>query len=334
MSQELGCLSLGDEPPRTTARFRIHPAVNTRDVLAGDGADGFDAAKLGDDRSGGVEVRLAHDADSCAYRYKSSSPSSELRNINCCGNRKNAHMTDQNQLREWVAAKLTAGGRGTASALASFTGLSKFAISRISAIKPGQETRDIKAHELAKIVEFFGENPDGSPISKRDTSSDASAIHTGLVTGAIVGPVRAGSWREVDDLDQRERPTVVLPADPDFPNARVLVFEVEGDSMNDLSPVPLRPGAHVVCLAYPDIARYYPPRDGMVVVVERRRDGGHLREWSVKQVELHEDRVEFHPRSTNPDHKPIVVAMDAFADDGVEIEIIGLVREVLFRLRT
>lgn len=70
-------------------------------------------------------------------------------------------------------------------------------------------------------------------------------------------------------------------------------------------------------------------RDGMVVVVERTRDGGHTREWSIKQVELYEDRIEFCPRSTNPKHKPIVVKRDALADEGVSVEIIGLVRRVI-----
>jgi hypothetical protein len=64
----------------------------------------------------------------------------------------------------------------------------------------------------------------------------------------------------------------------------------------------------------------------MVVVVQRTRDGGHLREWSIKQIEFYEDRIEFHPRSTNSKHKPIVVPHDYQADEGTAIEIIGLLR--------
>lgn len=334
MSEKLRRLTLRDQPAGPTAVLGIHPTIDPSDVLAGDDADGFNAAKLGDHGTGRVEVELTHSANNCANRYNSSILAIENRNIFSCDFRNNGGMLDQNRLRAWVAAKIAEGGRGTSAALAAHVGLSRVQISRLSQTEPGKEARDIKAHELVRIVDFFGEGPDGSPAPGRAAKREASEVHVGFTTGVMVGPVRAGSWREVDELDQRERPQVILPADPDYPNAQVLVFEIEGDSMNDLSPVPLRPGAHVVCLAYRDIERYYPPRDGMVVVIERRRDGGHLREWSVKQVELHDDRVEFHPRSTNKEHKPIVIAMDSTADDGVEVEIIGLVRDVLFRLRT
>lgn len=334
MNQKLSRLRLRNETACPTPILRIHPPVDASDMLPGDDADGFHTAEFGDDRSCGIEMGLAHTADSCADRYIWSIPSIENRNFISCDTRNNAAMMDQNQLRAWVSAKIAERGRGTSAKLAKHVGLTAIQITRISATEPGRETRDIKAHELARIVDFFGEGPDGTPAPGRNYTQEVSSVHDGLVTGALVGAVRAGSWREVDELDQRERPKIVLPADPDFPNAQVLVFEVEGDSMNDLSPVPLRQGAHVVCLAYRDIERYYPPRDGMVVVIERRRGAGHLREWSVKQVELHEDRIEFHPRSTNQEHKPIIIQMDAHADDGVEVEIIGLVRDILFRLRT
>ena len=49
----------------------------------------------------------------------------------------------------------------------------------------------------------------------------------------------------------------------------------------------------------------------------------------MKQIEIHEDRTEFHPRSTNPKHKPIVVQRNFTADDGVEVEVIALVRRVV-----
>ena len=64
----------------------------------------------------------------------------------------------------------------------------------------------------------------------------------------------------------------------------------------------------------------------MVVVVQRLKDGGQTREWSIKQVEFFADRIEFHPRSTNARHKPIVVNHDMFADDGVEVAVIALIR--------
>lgn len=150
-----------------------------------------------------------------------------------------------------------------------------------------------------------------------------------LVPVAIAGTVEAGTFREVDEYDQSERQSIVMPIDDRFPRARQVAFDVSGDSMNDLKPRPILPGDRVISVAYEDVDGEIALRDGMVVVVERTRDGGHTREWSVKQIELYEDRVEFHPRSTNPRHKPILVNRDHHADDGTTVQIIGLVRRIV-----
>lgn len=153
---------------------------------------------------------------------------------------------------------------------------------------------------------------------------------SGLGPVTMAGHVAAGMFREIDDLDQSEPEVMWEPLDRDFPQARRMSFVVDpdGDSMNALKPRPINPGDTLVCVAFEDIADRVKLRDGLVVIVQRTRDGGHTREWSVKQVELYEDRIEFCPRSTNPRHKPIVVKRDAKADEGVAVEIIALVRAV------
>ncbi len=145
----------------------------------------------------------------------------------------------------------------------------------------------------------------------------------------VIGRVEAGAFREVDDMDQSEPVFISLPADDRFPNARQVAFDVSGDSMNNLRPRPILEGDRVVGVSYEDVAHEAVLRDGMVVIVERTRDGGHTREWSVKQVEIYQGRTEFHPRSTNTRHKPIVVERDMFADDGTQVEIIALVRRIV-----
>ena len=84
-----------------------------------------------------------------------------------------------------------------------------------------------------------------------------------------------------------------------------------------------------MAVSFEDIANEVVLRDGMVVVVERSKDGGMTREWSVKQLEIYQDRTEFHPRSTNPRHKPIIINRDYSADDGTQVEIIGLARRII-----
>lgn len=102
--------------------------------------------------------------------------------------------------------------------------------------------------------------------------------------------------------------------------------------MNRLEPHPITPGSRIVAVDYDEIASRSPLRDKLVVVIQRSRNGGQERELSVKQVAWFDDRIEFQPRSSNPKHKPIVVEHDNWEDNGVEVAIVGLVRDIIHRL--
>lgn len=217
--------------------------------------------------------------------------------------------------KKWVIDNLEKPGKSQ-TGLAKALGLHPSAINKVVSGK-----RQLKSHEVAGAASYFGE---AAPGSQEITPSEAK-----WVQARKVGIVAASLFREVDEFDQSEPEEITVPRDENFPNARQLTFEVEGDSMNQLRPRPILPGDTIVATAYEDIAHRVVLRDGMVVVVQRTRDGGHMREWSVKQIEIYEDRTEFHPRSNNPKHKPIVVQRQFDADDGVTVEIIGLVRMVL-----
>lgn len=151
-----------------------------------------------------------------------------------------------------------------------------------------------------------------------------------LIPIRVSGRVKAGEFIAVEDLGDFDEPEIIHDVrDSRFPDARHLSFAVDGDSMDKLKPIPIPDGARVSALAYEDISESLPLRDGMIVVVERTRHGGLEREWSIKQLEIYDDRVEFHPRSSNPRHKPIVVKRDNNADDGVTVEIIAIVRRLV-----
>ncbi|MGV4796163.1 peptidase S24 [Rhizobium sp. F40D2] len=195
--------------------------------------------------------------------------------------------------------------------------------------------RAISKKAAEKYGELFGVKAgwilfgDSSEEGAAPVVSELTLNRLGMVAGRVAGIVEAGTFREVDEFDQSDPVEVMLPRDEKFPNARQLVFDCSGDSMNDLRPRPIFPGDRLVCLSYEDIEHQVELRSGMVVVVERTRDGGHFREWSVKQLELFPDRAEFHPRSTNWKHKPIVIQRDHEADDGVNVQVIALVRRVM-----
>lgn len=192
------------------------------------------------------------------------------------------------------------------------------------------DTENPRGETLPKLAKTLGV----SPMWLRDgidenSQANLSVTSDALISAAVVGRVEAGTFREVDPFDQSEVELVSLPRDPRFPNARQLIFDVSGDSMNDLKPRPILDGDRIVVVSYEDIAHELVLRDGMVVVVERTRDGGQTREWSVKQLEIYQDRTEFHPRSSNPKYKPIVIKRDHEADDGTQVEIIGITRRVI-----
>lgn len=161
----------------------------------------------------------------------------------------------------------------------------------------------------------------------RSEETTVVALRNRLVPVPIVGKVEAGAFREVDDLeDTGEEPELIFEEpDPDFPRARRVAFTVQGDSMNAAVP-PLLDGYRLICVDFEDAD--VPLSDGMTVVVQRTRDGGLTREWSVKEVEMGETEISFCPRSTNPRHKPIVVPIDAEPDDSIVVQVIAIARSV------
>ena len=220
----------------------------------------------------------------------------------------------KNPYIDWIREGLKKPGK-TQSGLASHLGI---AHPQITQLLKGK--RKLKVDEIPRIATYLEMDPPGSEISPSSSK---------WVPARKAGVVAAGLFREVDEFDQSEPEDISVPRDENFPNARQITFEVEGDSMNELRPRPILPGDTIVCTAYEDIAHRVVLRDGMVVVVQRERDGGQMREWSVKQIEIYEDRTEFHPRSSNPKHKPIVVNRQFDADDGVNVEVIAVVRMVM-----
>ena len=182
----------------------------------------------------------------------------------------------------------------------------------------GSEASDTAAIEVAVSSPAAGITGDLAVVPARK-----------MVLAAYGGVVDAGSFRPGDEFeDDPDRPKVFEPSDPDYPRARVVTFDVMGDSMNDLKPRPILSGDRIICLDFESLGNRVELREGMVVVVEQTLNSGQLRERSVKQVEIYRDRHEFCPRSTNPKHKPIVVMDDTQADDGREVHVLAWVRSV------
>jgi lambda repressor-like predicted transcriptional regulator len=140
------------------------------------------------------------------------------------------------------------------------------------------------------------------------------------------GPVAAGVFLRSPAFDDDLGEVISAPRDPEYPFARQAAYRVEGDSMNEAKPRPIRDGDFIICVAWDDLG--IPERDGLLVVVQQTINGGQLRERSVKALRLYSDRREFVPMSSNPSHEPIVIPRDDDPDDGREVRILALVRYV------
>jgi SOS-response transcriptional repressor LexA len=142
----------------------------------------------------------------------------------------------------------------------------------------------------------------------------------------VDGSVQAGAFLALEVFDDDLGEVVSAPRDPVFPFAKQRAYRVKGDSMNQARPKPMNDGDYIICAAWEDLD--LEPKDGLNVVVQQTTADGQLRERSVKEIRVFPDRTEFHPRSSNPAYKPIVVKKDYHTDDGKEVTILALVRFV------
>ena len=125
----------------------------------------------------------------------------------------------QNEIRIWMQEELAKRPHGTKGRLAKFLGVRADAITRMANLDPKKETREIKAHEIDMLRQFFDEV---------ESATDEPQLNSSVVT--IVGYVGAGAEVEEDfeqvpegGLEQIEVP-FPLPDD-------MVAFEVRGESM-------------------------------------------------------------------------------------------------------
>jgi SOS-response transcriptional repressor LexA len=151
---------------------------------------------------------------------------------------------------------------------------------------------------------------------------------------AFAGFVQAGQFLAVDEYFQQDGypvPEFVLTVQG-YGRVRQYAYQARGDSMTEAG---IRDGMWVVAADAADfIDAYGDLETGDLVVVERTRHQGAERELTVKEIRFYRNRYELHPRSTNEEHKPIIVPHDPKADpDAIEIKIVGVVLTAYADLR-
>ena len=158
-------------------------------------------------------------------------------------------------------------------------------------------------------------------------SSDSSPLPEGpipLISGfkslPVLGNVQAGHWL---DQDEQQTPTselqhidvpLVAPYDAD----KHYLLKVIGDSMNKVIPN----GYYVVCVSTNGDCSIK-PSVGDVVVVERTRFNGQMREVTIKRFAHIGARDVLVPESHDPKFKPVYPDEDKEA--GTEVKIVAKV---------
>ncbi|MCJ2129193.1 helix-turn-helix domain-containing protein [Methylobacterium sp. E-045] len=215
----------------------------------------------------------------------------------------------------------------------------KLGMSKGGYVKVEDSDRGLKADRIAKAAEVLGVAPSeiiegGDAVAPADgparepPPSQATPAGRGFSFKKVTGTLSAGIFKDVeihgDELDE----VVSAPPSTKYPWARQFAWCVEGDSMDQASPKPITDGDYVIGLSYEDIEGAVTLRSGLNVVVRQTLDNGQSYEETVKELVLNETTAEFHPRSSNPKHKPIIVKRDLTADDGRKVEIRALVQYV------
>lgn len=126
---------------------------------------------------------------------------------------------------------------------------------------------------------------------------DVSAVFGAILPATnaglpVIGEVQAGVWREIDFTDEPKHRPLPLGPDPRYHQFAQFALMVVGESMNKV----FNPGAFVVCVPWAELGRQ--PREGEIVVVERRRDG--MVETTVKRIAMQNRKLVLMPESTDP----------------------------------
>lgn len=220
------------------------------------------------------------------------------------------------EIRAWMRGVM-AEKRLTVTAWAKAAGVARTTIAR-----PLKEDYEfvVSSRTLAALAAAAGVQSPGA-----GTSPDASAQNNpklGIAFLPVLYSVCAGHWIEANaGTRARNGPPRPVSSDPRYTAHPQWLEAVEGDGMD--REIPAGWLVHVVDTA----SLNYTPQDGDFVIVERRRDGGALRERSVRQVSaLPGGGVELWARSSNAAWaSPLSPSSSSDNDSDIEVEVVGLV---------
>lgn len=224
---------------------------------------------------------------------------------------------EKTELQQWLDAGLRKPGKtkgGLAKAL-------RVHPSAVTGLLNG--SRRIQVAELPLAAGYLGEPIPAGTIDFAPPAAPAP-IDTSDQPLKLLGEVAAGVWLEADADFFEELPTSIFP-DPRYSAKAQFVLRNRGESMNmffDNGTL-----LHVVDVVKAKLE----PRQGDVVIVERRRASGE-REVSAKRMDFDPSgRVIFKAQSREDRFKDYVLSTEV--DDGESIVVAGVVLKAVREFR-
>jgi SOS-response transcriptional repressor LexA len=138
----------------------------------------------------------------------------------------------------------------------------------------------------------------------------------------VRGEVAAGLWLEVGALDETTFDETPLRPDPRFPDDAQFALGVRGTSINRIA----QPGDLLLCLDYAMTG--IEPKQGSIVIVERRRAQAGVREVTAKRIERKGSLVYLHPDSDDPRWQEPIILDGKKVHEDEEVAIIAIVNGV------
>ena len=205
----------------------------------------------------------------------------------------------ENQIYQRVKQRLDAIGMSERQASIKAVGNSQF----VRNMRKGLSASP-RGENIVKLSRVLGVSESWLLGTSDDPGTPASEQSFGVRFG---GRVEAGSWRTADSENQDGEYRVIPAApDPRYPLKAQFAFLVAGDSMNKAM---ILPGMYVLALDISVWERHHrETTDGLVVIVQRMRNGDGEYERTIKRLRIFRDRVELQPESDNDKHHPIVIA--------------------------
>lgn len=174
-------------------------------------------------------------------------------------------------------------------------------------------SRGITRKSAERYARFFGIPLDYFLTGRQSAAGASAVVHFAGEAMPVKGFVRASSWQE--SYTPESIKSLPISGDARYPGRQQFALLIHGDSINRRA----QDGEYAICVAFDG-----EPRDGDVVVVERRRAG--LFEATIKVVRINaRGEPELWPDSTNPAHNKPLTLIDGAAGDDDEVVIVAKV---------